>query len=84
MVVRNSAECAHCGEVVSCTHKSPLEWVQHDCEEGTFKIRGGGEYIERLGVAANYQDTSVVQLTAALDRKYNPTGQSYFDPRKVG
>lgn len=72
MIVRNSAECAHCGEVVTCTAKFPAEWVTHRCDDGSFSIGGGAREMKRMGSTTDYQETTVYQNVIAVSCSANP------------
>lgn len=82
MIVRNSATCVHCGEVMGCTHIDPQVWVTHRCDDATFAIRGGNQVSERSGSLVDYDDTSVYQNVIALSCVYNAGGDKFFLPEE--
>lgn len=80
MIIRNSVECAHCGEIVACSHMKVDAWAQHKCDEADFAISGGTEHVDRIGSPTDYVETSVFQCVAAVHWSANRFGVKYIGP----
>lgn len=55
MIVRNSAKCLDCNTEIESTHRHDLK----SCSCGNVFVDGGKDYLRRVYMNENWEDTSI-------------------------